>query len=115
MNNRIDYEGRSVLLKALANPVRLRIVHGLLQNGCHNVTCMEHGIAIGDFGDGAVGNAGDQHIGFGFQVLQRDSAALGILIHMKLHGLNLTVGNGVDGNGGTGLILHGADITDDIV
>lgn len=30
-----------MLLKALANPVRLRIVHGLLRSGCHNVTCME--------------------------------------------------------------------------
>lgn len=46
MNNRIDYEGRSVLLKALANPVRLQIVHGLLQNGCHNVTCMEKGAGV---------------------------------------------------------------------
>ena len=46
MNNRIDYDGRSVLLKALANPVRLRIVHGLLQNGCHNVTCMERGTGV---------------------------------------------------------------------
>ena len=46
MNNRIDYEGRSVLLKALANPVRLKIVHGLLQNGCHNVTCMEKGTGV---------------------------------------------------------------------
>ena len=44
MENRIDYEGKSQLLKALANPVRLRIVHGLLREGCHNVTCMERGL-----------------------------------------------------------------------
>ena len=35
-----------MLLKALANPVRLQIVHGLLQNGCHNVTCMEKGMGV---------------------------------------------------------------------
>ena len=35
-----------MLLKALANPVRLKIVHGLLQNGCHNVTCMEQGVGV---------------------------------------------------------------------
>ena len=35
-----------MLLKALANPVRLRIVHGLLQNGCHNVTSMEKGTGV---------------------------------------------------------------------
>ena len=38
------YEERAELLKALAHPVRLRIVHGLLCSGCHNVTCMEHAI-----------------------------------------------------------------------
>lgn len=41
MENRIDYEERAALLKALSNPVRLRIVHGLLTTGCHNVSCME--------------------------------------------------------------------------
>ena len=46
MENRIDYEARSVLLKALANPVRLRIVHGLLRSGCHNVTCLERGMGV---------------------------------------------------------------------
>ena len=38
------YEERAELLKALAHPVRLRIVHGLLCSGCHNVSCMEHAI-----------------------------------------------------------------------
>ena len=41
MENRIDYEEQASLLKALAHPVRLRIVHGLLQTGCRNVRCME--------------------------------------------------------------------------
>ena len=36
-----DYEGRAALLKALAHPLRLRIVRGLLINGCRNVGCME--------------------------------------------------------------------------
>ncbi len=37
------YEIKADLLKALAHPVRLRIVRGLLKNGCHNVGCMEAG------------------------------------------------------------------------
>lgn len=36
-----EYLGRAQLLKALSHPVRLRIVHGLLKTGCHNVSCME--------------------------------------------------------------------------
>lgn len=39
--NRIDYRAQAELLKALANPTRLQIVHRLLCNGCHNVSCME--------------------------------------------------------------------------
>jgi len=46
MNERIDYEHKAELLKALSNPVRLRIVHGLLRTGCRNVTCMEQGIGV---------------------------------------------------------------------
>lgn len=38
------YEEKSDLLKALAHPVRLRIVRGLLRSGCHNVGCMEANI-----------------------------------------------------------------------
>ena len=41
MPEEIDYAERSMLLKALSNPVRLQIVHGLLTKGCHNVTCIE--------------------------------------------------------------------------
>ena len=41
MDVQIDYEERAELLKALSNPVRLRIVHGLLRRGCHNVSCIE--------------------------------------------------------------------------
>lgn len=41
MENQINYEERAELLKALSNPVRLRIVHGLLRRGCHNVSCIE--------------------------------------------------------------------------
>lgn len=41
MEKRIDYEEQAILLKALAHPVRLQIVHGLLTDGCHNVRCME--------------------------------------------------------------------------
>ncbi len=37
----INYEERAALLKALSNPVRLQIVHGLLRQGCRNVSCME--------------------------------------------------------------------------
>ena len=41
MENRTDYGQQAELLKALAHPVRLQIVHGLLQKGCRNVRCME--------------------------------------------------------------------------
>ncbi|MGN8875713.1 ArsR/SmtB family transcription factor [Pseudoflavonifractor sp. HCP28S3_F10] len=37
----IPYEEKAELLKALAHPLRLRIVRGLLKCGCRNVTCME--------------------------------------------------------------------------
>ena len=37
MEEQIDYEERASLLKALSNPIRLQIVHGLLISGCHNV------------------------------------------------------------------------------
>ena len=37
------YEAKSELLKALAHPLRLQIVRGLLVGGCHNVRCMEAG------------------------------------------------------------------------
>ena len=43
---RINYDERTELLKALANPVRLQIVHGLLRHGCRNVTCMEQGVGV---------------------------------------------------------------------
>ena len=46
MENRIDYEAQAELLKALAHPVRLQIIHGLLKMGCRNVRCMEHHIGI---------------------------------------------------------------------
>ena len=35
------YEEKADLLKALAHPLRLRIVRGLLRCGCRNVGCME--------------------------------------------------------------------------
>lgn len=37
----IRYEEKAELLKALAHPLRLRIVRGLLIYGCRNVSCME--------------------------------------------------------------------------
>ena len=37
----IRYEGKAELLKALAHPLRLRIVRGLLVCGCRNVSCIE--------------------------------------------------------------------------
>jgi len=46
MEKHIDYEDRSNLLKALAHPVRLQIVHSLLTHGCHNVSCMERGTGM---------------------------------------------------------------------
>ena len=39
-----DYEGRAALLKALAHPIRLKIVRGLLTCGCRNVGCLEANI-----------------------------------------------------------------------
>lgn len=41
MENRIDYGQQAELLKALAHPVRLQIVHGLLTEGGRNVRFME--------------------------------------------------------------------------
>ena len=35
------YGEKAELLKALAHPLRLRIVRGLLRCGCRNVGCME--------------------------------------------------------------------------
>ena len=35
------YEEKAALLKALAHPLRLQIVRGLLECGCRNVRCME--------------------------------------------------------------------------
>lgn len=46
MENRIDYEEQAELLKALAHPVRLRIVHSLLTAGCRNVRCIEAHIGM---------------------------------------------------------------------
>ena len=46
MEKQIDYEERAALLKALSNPVRLRIVHSLLVMGCRNVGCMERGTGM---------------------------------------------------------------------
>ena len=43
MEKQIDYEERAALLKALSNPVRLQIVHGLLMSGCRNVGCRSCG------------------------------------------------------------------------
>ncbi len=41
MENRADYEAWADLLKALAHPLRLQIMHSLLRDGCHNVSCIE--------------------------------------------------------------------------
>lgn len=46
MENRVDYTAQAALLKALSNPVRLKIVHSLLVNGCRNVSCMERGTGM---------------------------------------------------------------------
>lgn len=46
MENRVDYTVQAALLKALSNPVRLKIVHSLLVNGCRNVSCMERGTGM---------------------------------------------------------------------
>ena len=46
MEKRIDYTEQAALLKALSNPVRLQIVHGLLHSGCRNVSCMEQGTGM---------------------------------------------------------------------
>ena len=35
------YQRQAEVLKALAHPLRLRIVRGLLRTGCRNVGCME--------------------------------------------------------------------------
>ena len=41
MENEMGYARKAELLKALSHPLRLRIVRGLLINGCRNVGCME--------------------------------------------------------------------------
>ena len=41
VENEMAYARRAELLKALSHPLRLRIVRGLLINGCRNVGCME--------------------------------------------------------------------------
>ena len=41
MEPQVDYGRQAALLKALANSVRLQIVHSLLVSGCRNVRCME--------------------------------------------------------------------------
>ena len=41
MEPNLCYEEKAALLKALAHPLRLRIVRGLLRTGCRNVGCME--------------------------------------------------------------------------
>lgn len=46
MENEINYSDAAELLKALAHPVRLQIVHGLLRRGCRNVGCMERGTGM---------------------------------------------------------------------
>lgn len=46
MEDQINYEEQAALLKALSNPVRLRIVHTLLRTGCHNVGCIERGTGM---------------------------------------------------------------------
>lgn len=42
----LDYERQVELLKALANPTRLQIVHSLLNSGCRNVGCLERNICM---------------------------------------------------------------------
>ena len=37
----IDYQRQAALLKALAHPFRLQIMHVLLTEGCRNVRCIE--------------------------------------------------------------------------
>ena len=46
MEIRINYQDKAAVLKALSNPVRLQIVHGLLLTGCRNVGCMERNIGM---------------------------------------------------------------------
>ena len=45
MSDDTVYQEKAELLKALAHPVRLRIVRGLARNGCRNVSCMERNLA----------------------------------------------------------------------
>ena len=42
----VNYIRQAELLKALANPTRLEIVHCLLNAGCRNVGCMERGTGM---------------------------------------------------------------------
>jgi len=42
----VNYIRQAELLKALANPTRLEIVHCLLSTGCRNVSCMERGTGM---------------------------------------------------------------------
>ncbi len=50
MEHDLDYQERSELLKALAHPARLRIVHSLLRGGCRNVRCLEAHMGISQSG-----------------------------------------------------------------
>jgi ArsR family transcriptional regulator len=43
---KVDYTRQAELLKVLANPTRLQIVHSLLNAGCRNVGCMERGTGM---------------------------------------------------------------------
>ena len=46
METKQNYAQQAELLKALANPTRLQIVHNLFLTGCHNVSCMERGTGM---------------------------------------------------------------------
>ena len=76
---------------------------------------VEHGVAVGDLRGCSMADADHQHIGLQLDILERHPAEPGAFIDQKLHGLCLAVGNGVDGDGGTGLVLHGPDIADNVI
>ena len=62
-----------------------------------------------------MGDTDQKHTLLQADFFQRFTTVLRMFIHAELHGFGLTVCNGVHGDGGTGLILHGADIADDVI
>ena len=76
---------------------------------------MEHGVAVGNLGFGAVSDTGDQNIGLCLQLLQGRVAEFGVNIHPEFQCFDLPIRDGVDGQRSAGLVLHSTDVAENIV